>query len=156
MKMDTRVNQLPFKINEEISNDIEQMKVTAMQGINSLTNENKKVEYPEIMRAIKWESQHKRRSPTKKEIDEEPVVTSKSIKLFSEGHDVKPAIELKDKSGKFLNQKQRVQKVQPAAAVLQAKREIEKKNEIINQQKLLLEKSRNEIGWKEKRRPKRQ
>ena len=94
----------------EISNDIEQMKVTAMQGINSLTNENKKVEYPEIMRAIKWESQHKG-SPTKKEIDEEPVVTSKSIKLFS-GHDVKPAIELKDKSGKFLNQKQRVQKVQ--------------------------------------------
>ena len=66
----------------EINNDIEQMKITAMQGVNSLTNENKKAEYPEIMRAIKWESQHKG-SPTKKQVDQEPVVTSKSLKLFS-------------------------------------------------------------------------
>ena len=43
----------------EINNDIEQMKITAMQGVNSLTNENKKAEYPEIMRAIKWESNTK-------------------------------------------------------------------------------------------------
>ena len=136
----------------EINNDIEQMKVTAMQGVNSLTNENKKAEYPEIMRAIKWESQHKG-SPTKKQVDQEPVVTSKSLKLFS-GRDAKPANELKNKPGKLLNQKQRVQKMQPAAAVLQAKREIEKKNEIIKKQKLLLEKIEKRKSGGQKKTPK--
>ena len=61
---------------------------------------------------------------------------------------------MKNKPGKLLNQKQRVQKMQPAAAVLQAKREIEKKNEIIKKQKLLLEKIEKRKSGGQKKTPK--
>ena len=139
-----------IKNERAIASDIEQMKQTAMEGASSLNNENKKVEYPEIIRAIKWESQHKGK-PTIAQITKENIMpTAKTKFSTAPGASTKKAKNVPKKTSD-----NNVDKVQPAAAVLEAKREIERKNKIIEQQKALINKiEKRKAEEKEKKKPK--
>jgi hypothetical protein len=140
-----------IKNQRTVSRDIEQMKETALAGSNALTNENKNAEYPEIIRAIKWESQHEGK-PTKKQMDKGSIIPTS-------GGDTTPKLStgraLPDVKKQAPAKKENVDKVQPAAAVLAAKRQIERKNKIIQQQKELIDKIEKRKGEeKAKKKPK--
>ena len=144
-----------IKSQRVVARDIEQMKSTALAGANALTNENKNAEYPEIIRAIKWESQHEGK-PTKKQVDKGSIISTAGGDTTPKLSTEKALPEIKKPApAKKEAKKEIVDKVQPAAAVLEAKRQIERKNKIIQQQKELIEKIEKRKGEeREKKKPK--